>query len=65
MVPPVQTAFVAALCFHLFLSTEMSEGVVDAKKKAHVFVAMFFITVGIVNALGLSAQKTVVKTKKE
>lgn len=65
MVPPVQTAFVGALCFHLFMNTSMSEGCIDAKKKAQVYMALFFIGAGIVNAMGLASEKTVVKTKKE
>ena len=65
---PMQTAFVGATYFHLYLNTSLSEGCVDAKAKAHVFMTLFFISVGIVNALGLSASaaKTVaVKTKSE
>lgn len=65
---PMQTAFVGATCFHLYLNTSMSEGCVNAKSKAHVCMTLFFIAVGIVNALGLSASaaKTVaVKTKSE
>lgn len=65
---PMLTAFVGATCFHLYLNTSLSEGCVDAKAKAHVFMTLFFIAVGIVNTLGLSASaaKTVaVKTKSE
>lgn len=66
LVPPAQTAFVGALCFHLFLNTSMSDGCIDAKSKAHVHMALFFIAAGIINAFGLSAVKTVVvKTKEE
>lgn len=65
MVPPVQTAFVGALCFHLYMNTSMSDGCIDAKKKAQVFMALYFIATALVNALGLAAKKTVVKAKKE
>jgi len=66
LLPPMMTAFVGAAMFHLYLNTGMGEGCVDAKSKAHVCMAVFFIFVGVVDALGLSAKKTVVvKTKKE
>jgi hypothetical protein len=51
---------------HLYLDTGLGEGCVDAKAKAHVCMAVFFIFVGVVDALGLAAKKTVVvKAKKE
>lgn len=65
LLPPMQTAFVGALCFHLYVNTSLSENCIDAKKKASVLMALFFISAGLVNALGLSAGKTVEKTKKE
>lgn len=55
LAPPMLTAAVAATALHLFLNTPLSEGCIDAKKKAHVHIAAFFIAVGLVNALGLAA----------
>lgn len=40
---PMLSALIAATGYHLFLSTSLSEGVIDAKKKAHVCVTTFFI----------------------
>jgi hypothetical protein len=59
-------AFIGATTLHLFLNTSMSDGCINAKSKAQVYLALFFIAVGVVEALGLSAKKEkVVKTKKE
>eukprot|EP00525_Craspedostauros_australis_P000756 CAMPEP_0198111420 /NCGR_PEP_ID=MMETSP1442-20131203/3375_1 /TAXON_ID= /ORGANISM="Craspedostauros australis, Strain CCMP3328" /LENGTH=327 /DNA_ID=CAMNT_0043767837 /DNA_START=228 /DNA_END=1211 /DNA_ORIENTATION=+ len=42
LAPPMFSAFVAATFYHLFMNTSLSEGVVDAQKKAHVTVAAWF-----------------------
>ena len=47
------------------VSTSLSEGVVDAKAKAHLHLALYFILVGLVTGLDLGAKKEEVKTKKE
>lgn len=68
LLPPMMTALVGATAFHLYLNTTMSEGCINPKAKAHVFMALFFISVGVVNALGLvqaSNKTVVVKTKNE
>lgn len=66
MSSPIQTAFIGALCFHLFMNSSMGESCIDAKTKAQVHMTLYFIGAGIVNAFGLSAKKTVeIKTKKE
>ena len=65
MQPPMITAFTGATVMHLFLSTSLSEGVVDAKAKAHLHLAVYFVIVGLVTGLDLGARKEVVKTKKE
>ena len=52
---PMYTAFVAATLFHLFLHTNLSEGVVDAPKKAQVFVALFFIGHHLYTAFPISS----------
>jgi len=63
---PMLSALVGATCLHLFLSTSLSEGVVDAKKKGQIHVVMFFICVGLVNAFGLNVKsKTTTVAKKE
>mmetsp|Transcript_23883 Transcript_23883/g.70501 ORF Transcript_23883/g.70501 Transcript_23883/m.70501 type:complete len:131 (+) Transcript_23883:776-1168(+) len=56
LAPPMLTAAIGATMFHLFLNTPLfSEGCIDAKKKAHVHLAGFFISIGVINALGLTA----------
>lgn len=37
------SALIAAACFHLFLNTSLSDGVVEATAKAKVAAAMYFI----------------------
>lgn len=65
--PPMMTALIGATCFHLYVNTSMSDGCIDAKIKAKVFVALFFISVGLINALDLTAKEniSVSKAKKE
>ena len=60
MQPPMITACLGATLIHLFLNTSLSEGVVDAKDKAHLHLASFFIFVGLVSGLDLG-----VKPKKD
>jgi hypothetical protein len=40
---PMQSAFMAATFYHLFNNTSLSDGIVDASKKSHLLVALFFI----------------------
>jgi len=66
LLPPMMTALTGATAFHLFFNSSMSEGCIEPKAKAHVCMALFFIAVAVVNAFGLTSNKTiVVKTKKE
>ena len=51
---PMMTALTGATLVHLFVNTSFSEGVANAKDKAHVHLALFFIFVGLVNAFGLA-----------
>lgn len=62
MQPPMTSACVGATLVHLFMNTSLSEGIVDAKEKAHLHLAVFFILVGLVNGLNLGAAS---KVKKE
>uniref|UniRef100_A0A7S2S6J3 Uncharacterized protein n=1 Tax=Eucampia antarctica TaxID=49252 RepID=A0A7S2S6J3_9STRA len=65
---PMVTALMASTCFHLFTHTSLSDGVVDAKNKAHVHIAFFFIVSGLVTAFKLrtrSQTAVVSKVKKE
>jgi len=62
---PMLSALVAAAGFHLFLNTPLSEGVIDAKQKAHVHVAVFFIAVGLTNVFGLTNNQKAPTAKKE
>mmetsp|Transcript_16361 Transcript_16361/g.34379 ORF Transcript_16361/g.34379 Transcript_16361/m.34379 type:complete len:250 (+) Transcript_16361:160-909(+) len=57
MQPPMMTACMGATMLHLFLNTSMSEGIIDAKEKAHLHLALFFIATGIVSGLNLGAIK--------
>jgi hypothetical protein len=41
---PMISALIGATFYHLFTSTNLSDGVVDASKKAQVVMACFFIT---------------------
>ena len=61
MQPPMTSACVGATLVHLFMSTSLSDGIIDAKAKAHLHLAVFFIFVGLVNKFNLGS----VKVKKE
>jgi hypothetical protein len=50
LAPPMFSAFIAATFYHLFLNTSLSAGVLDAPKKAHVIVALWFILYGLYSA---------------
>mmetsp|Transcript_11563 Transcript_11563/g.17503 ORF Transcript_11563/g.17503 Transcript_11563/m.17503 type:complete len:282 (+) Transcript_11563:167-1012(+) len=70
--PPMMTALIGAACFHLYINTSLSDGCIDAKIKGKVFMALFFIAVGLVNALDLTTKEEakveksdVSKVKKE
>ncbi len=54
---PMISALMGATLVHLFVNTSFSEGVVNAKDKAHVHLALYFIFVGLANGLGLTAKK--------
>lgn len=54
---PMITACVGATMVHIFLNTALSEGVINAKEKAHLHLVLFFISVGLVNGLDLKAPK--------
>lgn len=58
---PMITACLGSSLVHLFLNC-FSEGVVNAKEKAQLHLALFFICVGVVDGLGLKAKA---KIKKE
>ena len=55
LAPPMQTALFGSAVLHVFLNTSLSDGCVDSKNKCQVFLAIFFIFVGIVNAFDLTA----------
>lgn len=71
LAPNMITAITAATFFHLFTNTSLSDGVKDAKLKAHFFVAAFFVIFGLISALDidfgklLKAQPEPAKVKKE
>jgi hypothetical protein len=41
---PMLSAFIGATFYHLFINTSLSNGIIKADQKAHVLVAIFFIT---------------------
>eukprot|EP00577_Skeletonema_sp_RCC1716_P017694 CAMPEP_0113391448 /NCGR_PEP_ID=MMETSP0013_2-20120614/10722_1 /TAXON_ID=2843 ORGANISM="Skeletonema costatum, Strain 1716" /NCGR_SAMPLE_ID=MMETSP0013_2 /ASSEMBLY_ACC=CAM_ASM_000158 /LENGTH=247 /DNA_ID=CAMNT_0000274705 /DNA_START=41 /DNA_END=784 /DNA_ORIENTATION=- /assembly_acc=CAM_ASM_000158 len=55
--PPMSSAFVGSALVHLFLNTSLSDGVINAKEKAHLHLALLFITVGLVSAFNMKAAK--------
>lgn len=61
---PMATAFFGATLFHLYVNTSLSDGCVNAKSKAHVYLALFFVASGVISALDLTARKST-KTKNE
>lgn len=56
MQSPMTTACIGATLVHLFLQTSLSDGVIQAKEKAHLHLVLFFIFVGLVNGLGLKTK---------
>jgi hypothetical protein len=65
MTPPMLTALLGAAGYHLFLSTSLSEGIIDAPKKAHFHMVIFFIVVGLSTAFGVVTPGKVVKSVKK
>jgi hypothetical protein len=63
--PPMMTSFIGALCFHLYMNSSLSDGCIDAKSKAKVFVAFFFIFISLVNNLDLKNKEVEVEDKGE
>ena len=55
--PPMTTACIGATLVHLFLNTSLSDGIIDAKEKVHLHLALFFIFVGLVSGLDLGVKK--------
>lgn len=66
LAPPMFSAFIAATFYHLFMNTSLSDGVVDASKKAHVLVALWFIVYGLYSAgiLTTAANKELTSAEK-
>jgi hypothetical protein len=77
LAPNMTSALIGAAFYHLFTSTSLSDGVIDAAKKAHVIVAMYFIAYGLATAVSFKfggcgtetkpeiAKKSAMKAKKE
>ena len=62
------TALVAATFYHFFMHTWMSDGVIEAHKKAQLLVAVFFISHNLYTTFGaklLASPSKSEKTKKE
>ena len=60
------TALVAATFYNFFMHTSLSEGVIEAHKKAQLLVAVFFISHNLYSTFGAKIMKaaTAVKTEK-
>ena len=52
LAPNMITALVAATFYHFFMQTSLSDGVIDAHKKAQLLVAVFFITYNLYSTFG-------------
>jgi hypothetical protein len=76
MAQPMLSAAIAATCYHLFTHTSLSAGIKHADKKAHVFVAVFFIAYNLSTAfptlkpppvkdIALVEEVTAVKTRTQ
>ena len=79
LAPNMISALIGAAFYHLFVSTSLSDGVIDAPKKAHVLVAQYFIAYGLAKGINFKfgsgessetkpvavAKKSALKTKKE
>lgn len=64
MATPMVSALTGAAVYHIFLNTSLSEGVVDAQKKAHFCLAIWFTIGGLAKGLGY-VDAAVKKIKKE
>lgn len=70
LAPNMLSALIAATFYHLFVSTSISDDVIDAPKKAQVLVAKFFIAYGLAKGVSLkfgsdNAKATTTSAKKE
>eukprot|EP00591_Stephanopyxis_turris_P005258 CAMPEP_0195521538 /NCGR_PEP_ID=MMETSP0794_2-20130614/18913_1 /TAXON_ID=515487 /ORGANISM="Stephanopyxis turris, Strain CCMP 815" /LENGTH=260 /DNA_ID=CAMNT_0040651113 /DNA_START=1 /DNA_END=783 /DNA_ORIENTATION=+ len=64
LAPPMLTALLGAAGYHLYLSTSLSDGTIDAEKKAKVHVAAMFVSVGLAAAFNVAQPATVTAAKK-
>lgn len=64
LAPNMLSALIAAAFFHLFMSTSISDGIVDAKKKAHLLVAIFFVIHGYSQAFTFPSFPGTVKVEE-
>jgi hypothetical protein len=49
---PMQSAVIAATFYHLFNNTSLSDGTIDASKKSHLLIALFFIAYNLYVTFG-------------
>mmetsp|Transcript_6690 Transcript_6690/g.10192 ORF Transcript_6690/g.10192 Transcript_6690/m.10192 type:complete len:264 (+) Transcript_6690:51-842(+) len=57
LAPNMLSALCGSSAFHLFMNTSLSDGIKDAKLKAHFFVAAFFVVLGLIIALDINVGK--------
>ena len=55
LAPNMMSALIGGTFYHLFMSTSLSDGVIDAHKKAHLIVALFFVVHGLNQAFDLAS----------
>jgi hypothetical protein len=65
LLPPMTTALIAATSFHLFMNSSYREGVMNAKEKAQLNIALFFIATGLLATIKDTKKVTVSAVKKE
>lgn len=67
LAPNMISALIAATFYHLFVNTSLSNGVIDASKKAHVVIATGFVLHNFVKTFHLftKPKDPVTKVKKE
>lgn len=51
------TAVIGATCYHIFISTSLSDGCIEAKEKAHIHMTLFFVSTALFQTFGFVLKK--------
>lgn len=62
---PMFSAFIASTCFHFFINTSLSDGVIEPVKKAQLLIAVYFIIHNVYATYFKSVGKAHVNTEKK